>query len=390
LHRDKSYEGVEVGPIRPPSEAKSLLVRITRNCPWNRCKFCGLYKDQKFSIRPTEHVIQDLDQVKECIDVFHEAVKLENSSKKDKMIDDLIASLSQKGNPSNVNGLFQIASSWFRNGMESIFLQDANSMVIKPDDMVAILQHIKKLFPKVERITTYARSQTIAKISDEDLQRISNAGLNRIHIGMESASDTVLDLINKGVKKEAHIIAGQKIKKTSIELSEYFMPGLGGNEYSTENAIETATAMNAINPDFIRIRTLALPDRTDLADDYQNGVFTRTNDVKIVEELCLFIQNLDGITSTVKSDHILNLIAEVEGKLPDDKPKMINAMNDFLNLEKKEQMIFQVGRRTAVMNWMHDLNNPNKRSIVEQIISEEGITTDNLDGVIDEKMKRFI
>ena len=35
----------EIGPIRPPSEAQSLLIRVTRGCHWNKCKFCGLYKN---------------------------------------------------------------------------------------------------------------------------------------------------------------------------------------------------------------------------------------------------------------------------------------------------------------------------------------------------------
>ncbi len=274
--------------------------------------------------------------------------------------------------------------------MKSIFLQDANSMLIKPDDMVAILNYIRTNFPEVARITTYSRSKTIAKISDENLKRISDAGLNRIHIGMETGCDEILKLIKKGVDKETHILAGQKTKKASFEPSEYFMPGLGGNEYSTENALETADALNQINPDFIRIRTLALPDATELAEDYKNGVFTRANDVKMVEELLQLIQNLNGISSTIKSDHILNLISEVEGTLPHDKEKMINALTWFLELSVQEKTIFRIGRRAGIMNRMSELSNPSIRAMVESIIAEEGINNDNIDIVVDEKMKQFI
>lgn len=382
-HILEGYEGFEIGPIRPPSEADSLLLRVTRNCPWNQCKFCGLYKGQKFSIRPKEHVIKDIDLIKNCIDKLKEAQKSSESRQS------ILRELRESLGPEN-EWAYHSATMWYRSGMRSIFLQDANTMILKPDDMVAILNHIKTNFPEVERITSYARSQTLARISDEDLKRIAEAGLNRIHVGMESASDDVLKLVKKGVDKATHIIAGQKVKKAGIKLSEYYMPGLGGNEYSNQNALETADALNQINPDFIRIRTLAVPDNVPLSEDYHNGTFTRTNDVKMVEELLLFIENLHGITSTVKSDHILNLVTEVEGVLPQDKGKMINAMRWFLELDKEEQLIFRIGRRTGIINGMKDLSNPSLRSKVKGIIEQIDITAANVDTVTDELMKRFI
>ncbi|MCY6354935.1 radical SAM protein [Clostridium sp. ZS2-4] len=382
---EHSYEGFEMGPIRPPSEAESLMLRVTRNCPWNQCKFCGLYKGKKFSIRPKEHVLKDIDLVKKCIDTF-DKIKQTNDDEKRKI---LFKELEEAVKP-NGEWAYHSALSWYKSGMKSIFLQDANTMIIKPDDLVEILLHIKANFPQVERITSYGRSHTIARIKDEDLQRIAQAGLNRIHIGMESASDKVLELVKKGVDKETHIKAGQKVKKAGIELSEYFMPGLGGNEYSRENALETADALNQINPDFIRIRTLAVPNETYLHKDYEEGIFTRTNDVKMVEELLLLIENLEGITSTIKSDHILNLIPEVEGVLPQDKDKMISALKWFLDLEPKEQMIFRIGRRTGNINERADLMNPVKRNYMENVIKQNNISLENIDAITDELIKRFI
>lgn len=379
----EGYNGFEIGPIRPPSEAESLLVRVTRNCPWNQCKFCGLYKGKKFSIRPKEHVKRDLDLIKECIDKLKEADLSPNS--RQLIIKNLRESLSEDD-----EWAYHSAVIWYRSGMRSIFLQDANTMIIKPDDIVEILNHIRTNFPEVERITSYARSHTLARISDDDLKRIADAGLNRIHVGMESACDEVLNLVKKGVDKATHILAGQKVKKAGIELSEYYMPGLGGNEYSRQNALETADALNQINPNFIRIRTLAIPDNVPLYKDYLDGIFTRANDVRMVEELLLLIENLHGITSTVKSDHILNLIPEVEGVLPQDKDKMVNALKWFLELSKEEQILFRIGRRTGIMNSMKDLSNPSLRAKVTSIIEQNDITAENIDVVVDELMKRFI
>lgn len=379
-----TYEGYEIGPIRPPSEAESLMLRITRNCPWNNCKFCGLYKGTKFSLRSKEHVIEDINQVKKCIDAIREAEKLP-SSEANKKLADLNNSLSE-----DERWVYYSSMGWYRVGMESIFLQDANSLIIKPNDLVEILEHLKSCFPEVKRITSYARSHTVARISDEDLSRLAKAGLNRIHIGMETASDEILKLVKKGVDKETHIKAGQKVKRAGIQLSEYFMPGLGGNEFSKENALETADALNQINPDFIRIRTLAVPDNVELYKDYEAGIFTRTNDVTIVEELLLFVEKLEGITSTIKSDHVLNLITEFEGQLPNDKDKMINALKKFLELDENEKMIFMVGRRTGIMNFLSDLEDKSKRNRILDIIENNKITPENVDEVVWELMKRFI
>ena len=384
MKKNEIYEGFELGPIRPPSEAHSLLLRITRNCPWNKCKFCGLYKGKRFSIRPVSHIKQDIDRVRNHIDRIH-AVVQKSPIGKNPNISALLAET-----PRTEQMVFQVAHNWFRGGMKSIFLQDANSLIIKPDDLVEILNHIRDRFPQVERITSYARSHTIARINDEDMARFASAGLNRIHIGMESAADGVLDFVKKGVDKQTHIKAGQRVKQAGIELSEYFMPGLGGRENSRANALETADAVNRINPDFIRIRTLAVPDSSDLATDVREGRFTKLNDVETAQELLLFLENLEGITSTLKSDHILNLFQEVEGVLPQDKSAMIAPIKKFLAMPPEKQMLYRVGRRTGIFSNLNDLNHPDLVRNAEAAGLGYGVTPDTVDEFTDKMIKQFI
>lgn len=384
MKKNEIYEGFELGPIRPPSEAHSLLLRITRNCPWNKCKFCGLYKGKRFSIRPVSHIKQDIDRVRNHIDKIH-AVVQKSPIGKNPNISALLAET-----PRTEQMVFQVAHNWFRGGMKAIFLQDANSLIIKPDDLVAILNHVRDRFPQVERITSYARSHTIARISDEDMARFASAGLNRIHIGMESAADGVLDFVKKGVDKQTHIKAGQRVKQAGIELSEYFMPGLGGRENSRANALETADAVNRINPDFIRIRTLAVPDSSDLATDVREGRFTKLNDVETAQELLLFLENLEGITSTLKSDHILNLFQEVEGVLPQDKSTMIAPIKKFLAMPPEKQILYRVGRRTGVFSNLNDLNHPDLVRQAEAAGLGYGVTPDTVDEFTDKMIKQFI
>ena len=378
------YQGFEIGPIRPPSEHASLLLRITRNCPWNRCKFCTLYKGKTFSIRSKEDVKADLDAVRLCIDSF-EAMANQSAHEKDKTHRTLLSQLGENGQYA-----YQSAVGWYNANMESVFLQDANTMLVKPNDLVEILEYLRSLFPNVKRVTSYGRSHTIARISDDNLTRMAEAGLNRIHIGMESGSDTILKLIDKGVDKQTHIAAGLKVKTAGIELSEYFIPGLGGKEYSKENALETADALNQINPDFIRIRTLSVPRRALLYKDYEDGIFTRTNDTDVVGELLLFITQLNGINSVIKSDHILNLISEVDGKLPEDKAKMISALNWYLALAEKDQILFRVGRRTGLMNSIGDFGKSGLQETVTQICEQNDIHSGNVDNIVKKLMNRFV
>jgi len=378
------YQGFELGPIRPPSEAQSLMLRITRNCPWNKCRFCGLYKGEKFSIRPVAHIKKDIDRVRHYIDEIQRILKQSGAERQPEILE------FQAGLSEGDQMAFHAALIWLRSGMKSIFLQDANTLVIKPEELVEILSYARKLFPQIERITSYARAKSVAQISDEDMDRIASAGLNRIHIGMESAADEVLVFINKGVDKQTQIVAGQKVKRAGIELSEYFMPGLGGEAFTRQNALETAAAINQIDPDFIRIRTLAIPEAVDLYQDVVAGSFAPLGDIKKAEELLLFLDNLEGISSTVKSDHILNLFQEVEGRLPADKERMIAPIRNFLELASQEQILYIVGRRCGIFNRLTDLQDVELRCHTEKALAAHQVTSENVEAWAAEMMQRFI
>ncbi|MDM8535648.1 radical SAM protein [Desulfobacterales bacterium HSG17] len=384
MKKQDTYQGFEQGPIRPPSEASSLLIRLTRNCPWNRCTFCRVYKRSQFSLRSMENIIKDIDILSHYIQIIMQNVKLDgyidNSG-----INNLFNTLGNKDRVA-----FNAAINWYATGMKSIFLQDANSLIIKPDDLVYILEYLKKCFPDIDRVTTYARSHTIVRIKQNDIQRIADAGLNRVHVGMETGSDIVLKKINKGATKASHIKAGLKIKKAGMQLSEYVMPGLGGIEYSIEHAMETASALNSINPDFIRIRTLAVTKGTKLAEEASTGEFQKPTDTMMAKELRLFIETLDGIDSFIKSDHMLNLFETIDGKMPEDKEKMINIIDRFFELDPDKRALYQVGRRMGFFRGPDDMESSPQLERVKQACELYGVTADNVDSVIDELMKRFI
>lgn len=381
---DDAYQGFEQGPIRPPSEAYSLLVRVTRNCPWNRCTFCPVYKGSRFSLRPVDHVKKDIDAVHRYVEMIRQM-----TDESGRILKADIRKAAEKSDQADPQA-FNAALNWAAGGMQSVFIQDANSLIIKPSDLVEILLYLKKHFPWVERVTSYARSHTIARIKDHDLKAIREAGLNRIHIGLESGSNDVLKMTKKGTTKETHIKAGLKVKKAGMELSEYIMPGLGGKKYSEIHALETADALNEINPEFIRLRTLAIPNSVELYDDWESGRFEKCTDLMMVKEIELLIESLDGITSVFQSDHILNLFQDLEGKLPGDKEKLLAIVRTFLAMEPERQSVYQVGRRLGFFSSLNDMESPQRLAKAEKTCRQLGITPDNVDEAIDELMKRFI
>ncbi|HOI15293.1 MAG TPA: radical SAM protein [Geobacteraceae bacterium] len=378
------YQGFEQGPIRPPSEAQSLLVRVTRNCHWNRCAFCPIYKGARFSIRPVDHVLRDLDSVARHV----ETLTLLSSGPGLLLEDDVREAFNAL--PAVETAPFRAAFSWFVSGMESVFLQDADSLVLRPAKLVVILSRLRELFPSVKRITSYSRSDTIARTSEDDLRALGEAGLNRIHIGMESGCDAVLAMMCKGATKELHVRAGLKVKAAGIELSEYYMPGLGGCELWREHAQDTADAMNRINPDFIRLRTLAVPERSPLAEEVRSGRFRKCPDSLTAEEILLFLDILEGGTGYLASDHILNLFPELEGRLPDDLPRMKDLVWEFLTMQPEARFIYQLGRRLGIMSRLADVADPARKSEVLEAARKYGVTPENLDETTDRIVRRFI
>ena len=370
----KRYSGFEQGPIRPPSEAHSLLIRVTRNCPWNRCTFCPLYKQSTYSIRPLDHIKQDIDQI------FNNIIKITKGYAQ--------PSVSYSA---DVNyHAYLAAKRWYSSGMKSIFLQDSNALGIEPEILINLLKHIKIRFPHVERITSYARSSTIKNISLEDLTTINKAGLNRIHIGLESGSNEILKKVCKGATKQIHIEAGKKVKSTGIELSEYVIPGLGGQQLSQIHAVESADALNQINPDFIRLRSLALPSIIRGNPPFSNPDFIKCTDIQIVKELYQFISLLDGISSTLLSDHILNLFADLQGSIPEDKEFMLNILARFLNLQPEQQQLYILGRRMGIFSSLDDLQNKQLAAYVKLIINRIKESNKSTEQIADELMQRFI
>lgn len=344
-------EPFEQGPIRPPSEAESLLLRLTRNCPWNSCAFCNSYKGGRFSFRSLDEIRHDIDTMGAIADKLREFSIREG---KKGIISEEIVRWIFDGYPS-FDYYDRILALWLYRGGKNVFLQDADSLVMKTDDLITVMRYMRHVFPSVERITTYCRSHTAARKTVEELKALKEAGLQRVHVGLESGSDEVLKMIRKGATAKEHVLGGTRIMAAGLSLSEYIIPGLGGTILSREHARETARVINAINPNFVRLRTLHVVDGTPLKEMMQKGEFTPPGDEETVKEIREFINHLEGIDSTIVSDHILNLLEEIEGTMPGDKARMLATIDRYFSLSERKRVIFRLGRRRGIYRSLDDL-----------------------------------
>ena len=315
----------EQGVIRPPSEASSLLIRVTRNCPWNQCLFCPAYKGVKFSKRTVEEVKMDIDSMADEIRGYA--------------------------------------------GVRTAFLQDADSLILPVDDLVAILDYLKEKFPKIDRITTYARSRTLSHKSVDDLKRLRQAGLTRIHTGMESGSARVLQMIKKGMTPEEVVTGGRYVMEAGIELSEYIMPGVAGQALSEEHAIETARLLNLVRPHFIRVRTFAMHPQSPMQKMVQEGTFVSLTDDEIVAGIRLLVNHLDSMHSYFScNDFSLNLLMQVDGFLDEKKEYMLKELDTFLSMTTRQKQVYTLlhyaGYSRYPLSVVYDQN------VLDQVVPE--------------------
>lgn len=269
-------------PYRPPSEAGSLLLRVTRGCPWNQCTFCSMYKQMPFERRTPEEIFRDLDTLKACYPVKEPC----------------------------------------------FFLGDSNSLVLEQDTLVAVLHYLYKVFPSVQRVTSYARARTLEKKSLEELRSIRDAGLTRLHIGLETGDGPLLKEIKKGATPEQMVEGAIKAKAAGFEVSLYVLAGIGGEAQWEQHAEGTAAVLNRVDPHFIRIRTLVPTPGSPLWEGVEQGSFVLASPETILGEQRRLIERLE-LSSEYLSDHISNYVP-VYGRLPGDKASMLETLDRAL------------------------------------------------------------
>jgi radical SAM superfamily enzyme YgiQ (UPF0313 family) len=342
----------EVGVYRPPSEggSHSLLLRVTRNCPWNRCEFCAMYKTEKFELRSPAEVKGDIDTIAGiCSDLREISWSLGYGGNINR---EAAIELLNRSPELNYHQGFAMVYDWLRSGGKTAFLQDANSLIMKTAQLVDILRYLRKTFPSLNRVTSYARSKTIAQKKLDELKAIREAGLDRLHVGLETGDDALLKKIKKGVTAEIHIKGGKKAMAAGFQVSEYWMPGLGGKEMWENHAANTARVLSEISPHYIRSRPFYSIPGTPLHTRLEKGEFQMLSPDEQLRELKLMIEKLD-VTSKVCFDHAGNYWRNRRGgllfthsyegyKFPEEKPKVLNLIEEGLKTRNRRPEFLQL------------------------------------------------
>jgi len=244
-----------------------------------------------------------------------------------------------------ISSLVTVAN-WLASGGRTAFLQDANTLIMRTPELVEVLRYLKECLPSIERVTSYARAKTAARKTLDELRELHEVGLSRLHVGLESGADEVLQYMQKGVTAAEHISGGRKVAESGISLSEYVMPGLGGRRWSERHALESARVLSEIGPDFIRLRSLVVRKGTLLYERQESGDFQVPEEDDVVAEIGLIIENLD-CHSYVTSDQMSNLLWEMEGQLPQDKQIMLDTITQYRSKQPVERLKFRLERRLS-------------------------------------------
>jgi len=271
--------------IRPPVEAYSVLIPITGGCSWNRCRFCGVYKNlQNYKIRKLDDVLRDIK----------------------------IAGQHHLNNP-------------------YLFLAGGNAFSVPTDYLLEVLNEIKHNFPYVKRISTYAKVLDINQKSDEDLKRLAKAGLTICYIGMESGSNTILKYMKKGQTSKMIIKEIPRLMRAGTQVSLYIILGLGGKKWTEIHANETARVLNAVNPTFFRFRTLNIMVNAPLKEDIDNNVFEILSPLEVLKEERSIISQLSpSLTSALRNDHVSNYTFVQSNNIGKDRERILEILDDLI------------------------------------------------------------
>lgn len=265
--------------FRPPSEARSFILRLTTGCAHNKCTFCSMYKGVPFTVCSQERVAKQL----------------------------------------------ALAERYGRDVIRRIFLADGDALVLPTAQLLTLLDRLYATFPHLQRVSSYAGPKDILRKTPTELQALQAAGLKLLYYGLETGDNELLQKIKKGVTADQAVDAGQKVVANGFKLSMMVILGLAGKQGSRQHARATARAINLIQPQLLSALTLSFHQGCELTEAYKAGLFvplTARETLLELQELLTSIEIKPDRHTLFRSNHISNYLP-LGGTLPKDKEKML-------------------------------------------------------------------
>ncbi|HEX9077059.1 MAG TPA: radical SAM protein [Anaerolineae bacterium] len=212
--------------ILPPDQYMALVLQATEGCSYNRCTFCGFYRDRSFRIKPLDEFKQHIGDVRQ-----------------------LVASGIQL--------------------RRSIFLADANALVIPQDQLLPLFDTVNSEFefepPHLKRealetwkakhpvymkgIYSFIDAFTTRRKTAGDFAELAARGLRRVYIGLESGDEEVLKFLGKPNSPEDVLQLAREVKAGGVAVGLIILAGAGGANLAKAHVQHTAEIINAMPVD---------------------------------------------------------------------------------------------------------------------------------------------
>ncbi|MBS3921115.1 MAG: radical SAM protein [Deltaproteobacteria bacterium] len=271
------YEGMI---FRPPSEAESLILQVTVGCSYNRCTFCGAYREKTFRVKRFEEIKEDIDEA----------------------------------------GDYPI---------RRVFLADGDALILPQKELIRILSYLKTVLRGLERVGIYANAKDILRKSVEELKTLKESGLGIIYLGLESGDPEVLKRIKKNATVGQMIHATRRVKESGILLSVTVILGLGGVEGSQTHAQETGKVLSEMDPDYVGALSLMIVPGTPIAHEIETGELILPTPFRLIQELETMIENSHMTHCFFASNHASNYLP-LRIQLPEEKEEALRRIREVL------------------------------------------------------------
>ncbi|WP_422485925.1 radical SAM protein [Gudongella sp. DL1XJH-153] len=257
----------------PQDEMTTMMIPVTLGCPYNKCLFCTMYKDDKYSEVPLEQIRQQL-----------------------------------------INGYEYT---------EKVFLTGADPLCVGYDKMMIILKEIREYLPYCARVASYASVRSISRYSDEELSNLHNSGLRLLYIGFEAGSDKYLSLMNKGHTVSDAIREAKKLNKVNLAFNAIVLIGIGGAGRCKENAQKTVHMINQFHAKTLITMSLMLMEGSGLSELAKKGEYIPSSRQENLLETWTILHNLHPEkTMEFDTTHPSNII-KIKGILPQDRKRLL-------------------------------------------------------------------
>jgi radical SAM superfamily enzyme YgiQ (UPF0313 family) len=346
----KEYS-MDIGVMGAIGEGEALKLRTTRNCPWNKCIFCPVYKGRKFGYREVGEIKRDIDAAKEIADLI-ENTSLENgfggrvnTGNIEMVLADVIKFHPEIYENYIARRSLSNVANWMLNGKKRVSLEDADSLFMKPNHLVEVLKYLRDTFPTIEVISSYARSRTCSQRELKQLKELKESGLSLLLVGIESGCDEVLEYMKKGVTAEQHIQGGRKVMEAGIDLANYIMPGLGSGDkrLSEKHVLETIGVLNKIQPTEVRIRSLAVLIVSKLYPRWRSGEFKAPTEDQMIDEIKRIIENM-GFDCIIETLQLTNVLFNIRDKLSKKSDWMLKGIAKYQEMPLMEKLKFKLNK----------------------------------------------